>query len=325
MLSFVPAYYVKLSAWRSVRDCKRLVSSILLRAAVLSTILLYQAAERVVSDDALFSDLRMALWTPFINPNPTAGFLGMVLPLAITHPQLRPLLRWPLLVGILCSLIVLASRSALIAAGVALLSLSFFAVGKLKTYRARIIALGIAGVAAFAAGLVRTGSFENPDYNLLSRLYYWRVAIEVIIAHPMLGVGPGNYATLDSVSVAPPGVIREGPDAAPREHCHNLYLTVAAELGMPACFLLVSVLGLSLRSAIRSQWAREDPVAAGLTAAIAAFLVFALFEYPLTATSGCSPFLLCGLLVARLRALGRRLPNHSIRVTNPVLIVGYAQ
>lgn len=56
-----------------------------------------------------------------------------------------------------------------------------------------------------------------------ARLYLWQIALDMIAAHPWLGVGPMHYSHQFNGEAA---------------HPHNIYLQVAAEYGLPFFFLL---------------------------------------------------------------------------------------
>jgi tetratricopeptide (TPR) repeat protein/O-antigen ligase len=94
-----------------------------------------------------------------------------------------------------------------------------------------------------------------PDYvrrrtTLDIRIQMWKCAVETVIQHPFLGVGPGGYGRALRSCVAP------GTDTYERfTTAHNLYLNIAAESGIVgiAAFAILLV-GLVLR--IRDRWAR---------------------------------------------------------------------
>ena len=78
--------------------------------------------------------------------------------------------------------------------------------------------------------------------NVTNRLALYRVATELTDAHPVLGVGPGNFQLyLNEVG--------GGPSEAATFVVHNAYLEVAAELGLPALGLFLAYLVLVFRRA----------------------------------------------------------------------------
>lgn len=95
-----------------------------------------------------------------------------------------------------------------------------------------------------------------------ARFYLWRLALDMIHAHPLLGVGPMHYADHFNGEAA---------------HPHNIYLQIAAEYGLP----FFSLLGfLVLRWLIRTTRTLRthlrqtgDPLALACYAAVTGALV----------------------------------------------------
>ena len=73
---------------------------------------------------------------------------------------------------------------------------------------------------------VRGEGITDANYAVLERLAHWQAAGEMIRYHPWTGVGFSNYET-----VYPQYALWNWPIAL--GHAHNIYLNVAAELGMP--------------------------------------------------------------------------------------------
>ena len=72
--------------------------------------------------------------------------------------------------------------------------------------------------------------FYNPDEAYgLERIYYYLTALQLFAAHPLLGVGAGNYQFFDRTyaEVSVGGV------------AHNQFLSVAAETGLPGLFMFL--------------------------------------------------------------------------------------
>lgn len=69
--------------------------------------------------------------------------------------------------------------------------------------------------------------------NVSHRLDAWRSALELIETHPLVGVGPGNFQFLTAA------VDNRPPTPTDATVVHNTYLEVAAEVGLPACALLL--------------------------------------------------------------------------------------
>ena len=72
------------------------------------------------------------------------------------------------------------------------------------------------------------------------RVEIWKKTVQSIIKHPLLGVGIGNYPT----------VLSQHPDLAKAgSSAHNLYLNIAAEIGVVGLLASLGILGIILRRA----------------------------------------------------------------------------
>lgn len=100
-----------------------------------------------------------------------------------------------------------------------------------------------------------------------ARLYLWQLALAQIGQAPWLGVGPMHYAHFPN------------PEAA---HPHNVYLQVAAEWGVPALLVLLSLAAMALtrlhRAIRRSQEGPTRDVGMGLMMTSLAVAVDGLFS-----------------------------------------------
>ncbi len=112
-----------------------------------------------------------------------------------------------------------------------------------------------------------------------SRFGVWSNAWELVLAHPWLGVGMGNFNYAWTLTPFP------GRPVAFFDHTHNLPLQFAVELGLPVASVLLGALLWALWQAWRRSLAQEDAQAgtAGRAAAMIVMLagVHSLLEYPL--------------------------------------------
>lgn len=111
-------------------------------------------------------------------------------------------------------------------------------------------------------------SFDTKEGSNRARISNWQQSLEIIKNHP-LGVGIGMY----SLAVKPEAAYREPI------YAHNLYLDIAAELGLPA----VLVFGLLLFLAGKNFWqtTKRQPFFAAGVASLTVFVVHSLVESPL--------------------------------------------
>jgi len=232
----------------------------------------------------------------FQQPNPFAGMMGLIAPVALglALGLLGDRRRsgrggWVGLgaLGIgglaLVALIASGSRGAWLGAAVALGTL----IGMLPARRRwGLIALAaLAGLGVFlgAAGWipapirdrlagtveelritdVRGVEVNDANFAVVERLAHWQAAAAMIRAHPWQGVGLGNYA-----AAYPAYALIRWPN--PLGHAHNIYLNTAAELGLVGLglyLLLWIAVGVRTWEAWRRSTGWRRGLAAGLMAA----------------------------------------------------------
>jgi O-antigen ligase len=83
-----------------------------------------------------------------------------------------------------------------------------------------------------------TSSFNTKEGSNQGRIAMWRAATDIIIEHPLLGVGLGNY----SLAIKPSANYRDPI------YAHNLFLDIAAETGVINAFVLIALILTSLIS-----------------------------------------------------------------------------
>ncbi len=191
-------------------------------------------------------DLRAA--GPLEDPNDLAYVLTAALPLATaclpagrTVPLFWRLLPAASAVLLVAGAAVTLSRGGLLAVCAAALwlvarrNLSLRAAGGLCGAVVAVAAL----VWLFAGSLV-TAALGQKTYiaesNIDQRLIRWRAAIEMAGTHPVLGVGPGGFRS----EYLPTSHVAEIEELTPVTH--NMYLEVAAELGIIGFALFIALI-----------------------------------------------------------------------------------
>lgn len=115
---------------------------------------------------------------------------------------------------------------------------------------------------------------SDTDYNHTSetgRLQIWSRGVGYVVDNPILGVGPGNFATAEGT--LSPLAERQMWGIGVRWNApHNSYLQIAAELGIPGFLLYVAVIVSAFR-ALR----RATPLTPALTASLIGFVVGSFF------------------------------------------------
>jgi len=100
------------------------------------------------------------------------------------------------------------------------------------------------------------------------RLEIWRDSIKSIAKHPLLGVGISNFPVIVGEDLAK---VKAGSSA------HNLYLHIAAEMGVPALLLALYWFWLLLKSCYQRFRGESDPLLLVYFGASLIFIVWNLF------------------------------------------------
>lgn len=135
------------------------------------------------------------------------------------------------------------------------------------------------------------------DASAMGRVHAWGTAGRILERRPLTGVGPAAFTA--AWATYAPGEAGPHPYVA-----HNLFLEVAAELGLPALCAFLLLVGACCRGAFRASH-RSSPVSEegrGLLAALAGYLVCQLFAGFLLSFL---LFLLLGMATAAERLRGR--------------------
>ncbi len=202
----------------------------------------------------------------FGQPNPFAGYLGTIFPLALAFSAVRGPASFRLLslFTVLCTGLGIAlslSRGAWLglAFGAAVMALVwsprtrrlivptlavgllvglFGAFGALPPALAERLTSTAANFSIFDARQVQP---TPENVAVVERMAHWQAGWEMFLDHPFRGVGPGNYpAVYDQYSL--PGW-REALG-----HAHNFYLNMAAEAGVPGLVALLLLMGAAFRA-----------------------------------------------------------------------------
>lgn len=214
----------------------------------------------------------------FQQPNPFAGMMGLIAPVALGlafgllfHPQ-RSVRETVLGLGALgvgglalMALILSWSRGAWLGAAIAMGTLVGMLPARSRWGLAALAALILTGILLWTAGWipapvrdrlagaieeiqvidVRGVEVNDANFAIIERLAHWQAAVEMIRAHPWLGVGFGNYA-----AAYPAYALIRWPN--PLGHAHNIYLNMAAETGLVGLLLY---LALWIMIGIHTWWA----------------------------------------------------------------------
>ena len=193
----------------------------------------YMAEEKINDPYAMLILQRKRVFAPFVTPDVLAGYLIMILPLVF-------LLRKRLFVAIPIFLALLLTGSLGALLSILLAAWIYFHVnGK---FSGKVI-FGLAGALLIVSAVLIIRNFDpdrlvHPWSSLVMRLHYWRDTLVIIKAHPLTGVGLGNFNLSNS------------------RYAHNACLQMWAETGILGVvsflWLIVRILGNNKRVSILS-------------------------------------------------------------------------
>lgn len=295
----VLALYLAVAALLPRRRAGWLVAALLVAGAAQALLGLYQFLTQTGPDAFILLGRFMRAYGAFGQPNPYAGYLGLVAPLSISLAlwawsgrnragvSLRLVLP-ALALLISAGLLVSWSRGGWLAfvAAVAVVVLA-------HTRRAAPLVLALAALAALAVlvlggidllppsvagrladlreyvGLVDIARSEVTDANfsVIERIAHWQAALGMWRDHLWLGVGTGNYAVAYAAYNLPRWY-------EPLGHAHNVYLNFAAEAGLLGLLAYLWLWLASLWQAVRTA-ALDDRFAAAVGAGVLGALVHA--------------------------------------------------
>ena len=279
-----------LVARASSKELQRVLLSLGISAGVVGAVAILGAGEQeLVSGGAIA--IGRAQGT-FDQPNLLGFFLALTIPVAVLMASRGPWVRRTAMLvagGVaFAGLMLTLSRTSIVGTFVALLVLLAW-----RPLR-RAAAVGLASLAVFA--LFNNGTLQQAEQVQVvgqrlgalasqgiggdpGRYTLYTQTPEVIIDHPVLGVGQGNF----SIAAAKYGI--RDPDGLPFDHAHNLPLTVAAETGLLGLAALILFAAFVIRASSRALSRRTAvwPMALASTAALSAITVISLGDYPLRA------------------------------------------
>jgi putative inorganic carbon (hco3(-)) transporter len=242
------------------------------------------------------------------SPNHLALYLGRVMPIAFCLALFAPGGRRRILHGLalvplaLCLFLTYSRGAWLLGLPAALLC-----IGLLRGRRARLATLGVLLLALLAVlPFARTTRFASL-FNLASgtsfnRLVLWQGALRMVLAHPLLGVGIGNFQ-----AQYPHYMLPEAWREPNLLHPHNLLLEFSAGLGVVGVVSLAWLLVAFSRTALRLYRQLGDPalraLVLGLLGSLAAFLAHGLVDAGYFLADLAFLFMLALAIVSKLELL----------------------
>ncbi len=285
-----------------------LIAVILLAGFAEALVGIYQYSRQIGPEGFVLNGTIRAFGT-FDQPNPFAGYLGLIIPLAFgvilgCLALGRRVLLWdrlPLVVlavsaltamlaslyfslsrgawlGVAAALgivfIIRSRRAALLALGLAVLFSIVLLLGQLNILP-DVVTSRFAGVSDyFGLQDVRGVKVTDENFAIVERMAHWQAGLDMFQAHPLLGVGIGNYAAVYPVYSLP-----HWDD--PLGHAHNYYINIAAEsgiIGLSAYFILWGAIFWFAWLSVRSTRGLSQGIAAGAFGVVVALCVHNLFD-----------------------------------------------
>jgi hypothetical protein len=235
-------------------------------------------------------------------------------------------LRWIALLAVMAPAMVLAgSRTSLVAgiAGIAVLAAA--ARRWTLTPRQRMTAAGAAAVVIVAAAVVadwRTDERGTAGRAVSLRSEFSQTTARMFASSPVFGVGVGQYFTRSNEFMSDDLRALYG-----NENAHNYFAQQFAELGtvggLPFLWLAGAILARAWRAA--RVGGEIDPVAVGLFAGVAGYLLTCVTGHPLLVPEAALPFwIAAGAIVGAARDEGRRAAPYGVAVAlvAAVLLIG---
>lgn len=255
----------------------------------------------------LFGGANLRAFGTFEQPNPYAGYLGLIIPLAfgtalgVLFERARSASHKALFVlavvslgAMLAALFFSYSRGAWVGVAAALV-VTFL----IRSKRATVLGFALGALISIVALLgqfnilpdviserfatvndyfgfedVRGVNANDANFAIVERRAHWQAALGMFSDHPWLGVGIGNYA------VAYPAYALPHWDD-PLGHAHNYYLNVLAEaglLGLSAYLFLWVAVFWSVWRSVRGTRGFWQAVAAGAFGMLVALSIHNFFD-----------------------------------------------
>lgn len=279
------------------RSHVKLVVAAIVAAGVTQALLGYVQFAFQLGPEAFAHGSFLRAYGTFDQPNPYAGYLNIVLPFALAFglqaPQAveRFAYRAALLL-IFGAVLASESRGALLATVVAVtLILGYLFSGfRSLAFKGALAVTAGAWLATFglvplgpftrvldALGLggVSFGNVTDANFSAVERAAHWLAGVRMFAAHPVLGVGIGNYA------MAYPAY-HPRSWYAPLAHAHNYYINIAAEAGIVGLTAYVLFIGSALWYSCAAIRRISDPLYTaallGVLGALAATSFHNLFD-----------------------------------------------
>jgi len=246
------------------KDKPPVARTILLVGLIISVIAIYQyffglrhtieyMNKYKITDNFVLGTLQSKrIFFPFVTPNILAGYLCMIIPLALLYKD-KLLFIFPIATAILLTGSVGALFSIFLGT-IIYLYLQKRINGKKIAFLFMLLA--VIGI-TFCLRSTTQKQHLQPMFSFYTRLDYWKEALKIILHHPLTGIGIGNFNLLQS------------------RYAHNSYLQLGAEIGILGLIFFVWLIIKIIRDGLRNGTAYKNV----FLFAITVFLFHNLFDF----------------------------------------------
>jgi O-antigen ligase len=219
---------------------------------------------------------------PLADPNDLAFVLVTALPLLAAVLPAEPAARHVLAVTVAAAVLVAGAAATFSRGGALALTaaVGWLALRRVLSpkvlARAVVAAVVAAGVTAMLAGPHLVRSLQEKSFiagsNVDTRELRWQAAARMLAENPVLGVGPGGFRAEYAAASHNAEIAEQTPVA------HNMFLEVAAELGLPAfCLFLMLIATAVVASERVLRSARDRGPMVAVQASLIAVAIGAVF------------------------------------------------
>ncbi len=149
------------------------------------------------------------------------------------------------------------SRGALVGLAASIVASPFLLGPGRRLMAAVLVTGGAMAVAVWALAVAPQGTLDrfSASSGGSGRVDLWTIALRMFDAHPLAGVGAGNYPVSAIHYLLRPGVITRPEYIVDQPKVtHNIYLQVLAEMGLVGLILFLACLAICFAIGLRAAW-----------------------------------------------------------------------
>ena len=258
----------------------------------------------------------------FGNSNFQAAFMGLIAVVASTmvlNPRFKLLTRLGLgLMGLAAIVVVRETFSNQgylnFIAGAGVVAMLWLFMTARKTLAMAVAGLGVISFGLVFLSLINSGPLAKYIYeaSIAARGYYWRAAINMLIEHPIFGVGMDNYGTWYARNRQ---VAMENGFLTYANAAHNVYLDLASNGGFPLLVIYLAITALVVVAIVRVVQ-RNDGFDAYFLATVGAWVAYHVQSFISINQLGLAiwGWVLSGLIIGyeintRVKAVSQKVPT----------------